>query len=207
MPRLPRPDSMILLRSQGLKKSKLASSSCNFPIPATPTDSLPGTEGKIEEMTRRLERGESLFHPSDQGHAPKDVADWLRDDLAEIIISHTTGIREQTTSAGHKNGRYRARPYLPETKGNINLGAFASKAEAAIAILEWQKSKALPRGVRTYQGRRGQQSGQKRFRAYPYNPDTKKHISLGYYPTVRQAEQAIQRWEAESARPSLDSAA
>lgn len=35
------------------------------PLPATPTDHLPGTEGKIQVMIERAQRGEALFHPQD----------------------------------------------------------------------------------------------------------------------------------------------
>lgn len=35
------------------------------PLAALGTEAMPGTEGKVEEMARRAERGEQVFHPKD----------------------------------------------------------------------------------------------------------------------------------------------
>ena len=39
------------------------------PLPAEPTDAMPGSEEKIAVLLARAERGESLFHPGDVRHA------------------------------------------------------------------------------------------------------------------------------------------
>lgn len=36
-----------------------------IPLPVTPTDAFPGTEGKIEVLRQRAENREWLFHPGD----------------------------------------------------------------------------------------------------------------------------------------------
>ena len=36
------------------------------PLPAAPTQELPGTQGKLDVLQRRLWQGESLWHPQDR---------------------------------------------------------------------------------------------------------------------------------------------
>jgi hypothetical protein len=96
-------------------------------LPDAPTAAPLGSKARIEELARRAERGEGLFHPADndsmEGVDPAE--------LPAAQSSRAEKIRSKPGEAGverERRGRWRARTYWNKKKHT--LGFFATRREA-----------------------------------------------------------------------------
>lgn len=67
------------------------------PLPAEPTDALPGTPAKLAEMERRAAARQALFHPGDQIEA-KDLPVELPPCRVRLTVRECQG--RQATASG-----------------------------------------------------------------------------------------------------------